>query len=190
MLHLGTGGQQLQSMPGALGRSRLFPEWSVAPLFSLWTWSPWPPTTELHPICPAGRTLSPNPDAGRIFKEFVMGKMPQTGRVIIPPHAGRREFPPFPLSPLSSPRLVLWIFLLYKSDHMNSIIFHSSSRFALLFVPLQKPVSWSKIPSATSECCRVHAGSGSWAPDRPLHLRAELSVSKSTPTSLLEICIQ
>lgn len=64
-----------------------------------------------------------------------MSKMPQTGRIIIPPHTGREEFPHLPLSPFSSLRLVLQIFLLYKSNHMNSIIFHSSSMFTLLFCP-------------------------------------------------------
>ncbi|NP_001395892.1 uncharacterized protein LOC681186 precursor [Rattus norvegicus] len=33
-----------------------------------------------------GRTLKADPDAPRIFKEFVMSKMPQTGKIIIPPH--------------------------------------------------------------------------------------------------------
>ncbi|EDL08330.1 mCG128385 [Mus musculus] len=76
-----------------------------------------------------GRTLRPNPDAERIFKESVMSIMPQTGRIITPPHAGREGFPR-PLSPFSSLRLVLWIFLLYTRNHMNSIMFHSSSKFS------------------------------------------------------------
>lgn len=131
----------------------------------MWAWRPCSPTTQLQPICSAGRTLRFNPDAGRIFKEFVMSKMPQTGRIIIPPHTGREEFPHLPLSPFSSLRLVLQIVLLYKSNHMNSIIFHSSSMFTLLFVPLQKPVSLLKIPSEPRECCRVHveAGAGTLA---------------------------
>jgi hypothetical protein len=93
------------------------------------SWRLCPASTQLQPICSAGRTLRPNPDAERIFKESVMSIMPQTGRIITPPHAGREGFPR-PLSPFSSLRLVLWIFLLYTRNHMNSIMFHSSSKFS------------------------------------------------------------
>lgn len=90
-------GQQLQSMPGALERSCLFPAWSGAPLFSMWAWRPCSPTTQLQPICSAGRTLKTNLDALRVFKMFMMSKMGEKAKSKKPPHAGNEKgFPLFP----------------------------------------------------------------------------------------------
>ncbi|ERE70522.1 odorant-binding protein 2a-like protein [Cricetulus griseus] len=38
-----------------------------------------------------GRTLEADPDAVRIFKEFVESKIPKTGEIITPPHVGWRH---------------------------------------------------------------------------------------------------
>lgn len=99
MLHLG---QQLQSVTGDLGRSCLSSlEW--APLFSLWAWRPHPPNTQLHSICPAGRTLKADLDALRVFKMFMISKMGEKAKTKKPPHAGNEKgFPFFPSCCFSS----------------------------------------------------------------------------------------
>lgn len=98
--HLGVLGPTAYSlMPGVLSKPESFLQvWALVgqQLQSLLhvSWRLCPPSTQFQPIFfSAGRTLRPNPDAGRIFKEFVMSKMPRAGRIITPPHAGRREFP-------------------------------------------------------------------------------------------------
>lgn len=99
-------GQHLQSMPGALGRSCPFPAWSGAPLFSSWAWRPRPPTTQLHSICPAGRTLKINLDALRVFRMFMRSKMGTNAKTKKPPHAGNEKgFPLFPSWCFSSGRV-------------------------------------------------------------------------------------
>ena len=148
--------------------------WSAAPVNA---WGPWeelpvsllewgssllprPPATQLYPICSAGRTLRPSPDAWRIFREFVKSKMPETGRIIFPPHVGRREFI-FPF--LLTQSLCSGYFSYTRVTTGTASYFTAHLSLLCFFVPLQRPASWSKIPSALSERCRTHSGGGSWS---------------------------